>query len=56
MTEFRLKNNIFEFNRKVKQQILGTAIGTDLAPLYGCIYMDGVEIAFLNTKELQPLV
>ena len=56
MTEFRLKNNIFEFNRKVKQQVSGTAIGTNLAPLYACIYMDEVETAFLNTQELQPLV
>ena len=31
MTEFVLKNNYFEFNGKVKQQISGTAIGTKCA-------------------------
>ena len=32
MVKFLLKNNYFEFNGKVKQQILGTAIGTEFAP------------------------
>ena len=32
MASFVLKNNIFEFNGKVKQQISGTAIGTKFAP------------------------
>ena len=56
MTEFVLKNNIFEFNEKVKQQVAGTAIGTKFAPPYACIYMDEVETEFLKMQELQPLV
>ena len=43
MTEFVLKNNYFEFNGKVKQQISGTTIGTKCAPTYACIYMDEFE-------------
>ena len=38
--EFALRNNYFEFNGKVKQQISGIAIGTECAPTYACIYMD----------------
>ena len=32
MAEFVLKNNLFEFNSKVFQQISGTAIDTKFAP------------------------
>ena len=51
MAEFALKNNIFEFNGKVKQQVVGTAIGTKFASPYACIYMDEVETKFLKTQE-----
>ena len=34
MAEFVLKNNLFEFNDKVFQQISGTAIGTKSPPPY----------------------
>ena len=54
MAQFRLMNNIFEFNIKVKQQVSGTAIGTKLSPPYAFIYMDEVE-TFLNTQVLQQL-
>ena len=53
---FVLKNNFFEFNNKIKQQISGTAIGTKFAPPYACIYMDKTETGFLKTQELQPFV
>ena len=56
MAEFVLKNNLFEFNSKVFQQISGTAIGTKFAPPYACIYMDRVEQDFLETQKLQPLL
>ena len=56
MAEFFLKNNLFEFNRKVFQQISGTAIGTKFAPPYACIFKDRVEQDFLETQELQPLL
>ena len=39
MAEFVLKNNIFESNGKVKQQIAGTAISTKFALPYSCIYI-----------------
>ena len=32
MAEFLLKNNFFEFNGSVKQQVSGTAIGTKCEP------------------------
>ena len=56
MAEFVLKNNLFEFNNKMFQQISGTAIGTNFAPAYACIYMDRVEQNFSKTQELQPLL
>ena len=56
MAEFVLKNNLFEFNNKVFQQISGTAIGTNFVPPYACIYMDRVKQDFLKTQELQALL
>ena len=56
MASFVLKNNIFEFNGKVKQQISGTAIGTKFAPAYACIFMDKIENNFLKTQQNTPLV
>ena len=56
MAEFVLKNNYFEFNGQVKQQISGTAIDTKFAPAYACIFTDDVESKFLETQSLQPLI
>ena len=56
MAEFELKNNYLQFSDKVHQPISGTAIGTKFAPLYACIFMDQVEIKFLQTQKFQPLV
>ena len=56
MAEFVLKNNSFEFDSSVFQQILGTAIGTKFAPLYACIFVDQHKIKFLETQILKPLV
>ena len=56
LAEFVLKNNLFEFNDKVKQQISGTAIGTKFAPPYACIYMDKTETDFLKTRDFQPFI
>ena len=52
MASFVLKNNIFEFNGKVKQQISGTKF----APAYTCIFMDKIENDFLKTQQNTPLV
>ena len=56
MASFILKNNFFEFNDVVMQQISGTAIGTKFGPPYACIFMDQIENEFLKTQSLQPLV
>ena len=56
MAEFVWKNNLFEFNNEVFQQISGTTIGTKFAPPCACIYMDRVEQDFFGTQELQPLL
>ena len=54
MTDFVLKNNFFEFNNQIKQQISGTAIGTKCAPTYACIFMDKVETEFSETQRDKP--
>ena len=56
MAEFVLKNNYFEFDRSVYQQVSVTAIGTKFAPPYACIFMDRLENSFLETQSLKPLV
>ena len=52
MSEFVLKNNLFEFNSKIKQQVSGTAIGTKFAPPHACLFMDKFETSFLETQQL----
>ena len=52
MAEFVLKNNIFVFNEKVKQQVAGTVIDTKFAPPYACIYLYEVETEFFQTQLL----
>ena len=49
MTDFVLKNNCFEFDSCVKQQISRIAIGTEFAPPHPCIFMDKVGSAFLES-------
>ena len=56
MAEFVLKNNYFEFNRKVKKQISGTLIGAKFAPPNSCIFMNQTETEFLETQKHKPLV
>ena len=56
MATFVLKNNYFEFNGEVKQQISGTTIETKCVPLYVVIFMDEVETFFLETQEIKLLV
>ena len=55
MAEFALKNNFFEFDSKVKQQISGTATATKFAPPYICISMDKVDY-FLEIQTVELLV
>ena len=49
-----MKNNLFEFNGQIKQQISGTAIGIKCAPTYACIYMDKIGVEFLKKQEHKP--
>ena len=56
LAEFVLKNNLFEFNEKAKQQISGTTIGIKFARPYACTYMDKTETDFLKTQDLQPFI
>ena len=56
MARFVLKNNFFEFDSKIKQQISGRAIGTKFAPPYACIFMDKFETDFLTAQNLKPWV
>ena len=56
MARFVLENNYSEFNGDVKKQISGTAICTKFVPPYACIFMDDLEIKFLQSQSLQPLV
>ena len=56
MAEFVLKNNFFEFDTNVYQQISGTAIGTKFEPPYACIFTDQLETKFLENRNLKPLV
>ena len=56
MAEFVLRNNYFEFNGSIKQQLSGTTIGKKFAPPYACIFMDKLETNFLKTQTLGPLM
>ena len=56
MAELVLKNNYFEFNGKVKQQLSGSAIGTRFTPPYACIFMNQVETEFLESQVYKPLL
>ena len=48
--EFVLKNNYFEFNEIVKQQLSYIAIGAKLGPPYVCIFMENAQTDFLKSQ------
>ena len=56
MTEFVLKNNCFEFNGKVKKQLLGAVIGTKLALTYAVNFMEKFESDLLKFQDFTPLL
>ena len=56
MAEFVSKNNFFEFDTNVCQQISGTAIGAKFAPPYVYIFMDQFETKVLENQNLKPLI
>ena len=49
MSEFMLKNNFFEFNSKIKQEVSGTVIRTKFAPPHACLSMEKFEKTFPET-------
>ena len=55
-----LKSNVFRFGDKIYQQIMGTAMGTPMAPNYANIFLDRFESHMLDEYEvatgLKPLV
>ena len=53
MAEVFLGNNCFGFFDIAYQQISETAIGTKIANLYACIYMEEVETEFLRTQTFK---
>ena len=56
MAGFVLRNNYFEFDSSVFQQISGTAIRIKFAPPYACIFIDEHESKLSETQILKPLV
>ena len=56
MANFVLKKNYFEFNGKVKKQLLGTATGTNFSPTYASVFMNKLESDFLKSQEFTPLL
>ena len=54
ITEFVLKNNYFEYGKKIKQQISETATETKFALPYACISMSdgyGISTFFISSSE-----
>ena len=56
IAEFVLKNNFFEFDTNVHEQISGIVIAAKFSPPYACIFMDQLESKFLENQNLKPLV
>lgn len=54
LAKLGLENNYFEFEDKVYQQKLGTAIGTKFAPGFANIFMGDWEERFLETCSICP--
>ena len=56
LLEHILGMNHFTFNDKHYLQILGTAMGTRVAPTFANLFMADLENKFLNTCTLKPLI
>ena len=54
MAEFILKNNFFEVEIKIIQQIFGTAIETKFAPPYARLFINIIENDFLHSEIVKP--
>ena len=51
-----LSTNSFTFNKEYYLQVLGTAMGTCMAPSYANLFMGKLEREFLQTQDKVPLV
>ena len=56
LTEFILKHNYFNFENKLYLQVLGTAMGTRMAPQYANLFMAHFEENFFMTYPKKPLL
>lgn len=56
LAELVLRNNNFEFDGKHFLQILGTAIGTKMAPAYANLFMDELERRLISQARVKPYV
>ena len=54
MTDFVLKNDLFEFASKFYEKVSGTAIRTKFTPPYACIFTDHNETEFLKAQYIKP--
>ena len=50
-----LQGNVFEFNSKLWQQKIGTAMGTRIAPTYACLFMGWLEQQILQSWSEQKI-
>jgi len=51
-----LENNYFQFNNKNYIQIMGTAMGSPMAPSYASLFMGKLEKDFLQKEKFNPSV
>ena len=48
--------NSFVFNLEYFLQVQGTAIGTRMTPYYANLFIGKLELEFLQTEDIEPLV
>ena len=56
LAELVLKRNVFEFGNELFLQLLGTAIGTKMAPNFSNVFMDKLERSFFQNCSQLPSV
>ena len=56
VTEFILTHNYFVFEDNIYLQMMGTAMGTRMAPQYANLFMALLESEFLKHYHLKPLI
>lgn len=51
IAEFVLKNDFFEYNNQIKNQISGLLVGNNCVPISHYIFMDRMEKKLLDTQR-----